>query len=60
MRKIVFLGMKAFEFVRVGNRLDFTALIYLFAFCISTFVVLEQPRDSVLPKCFYIEFDGSH
>ena len=31
--------------------MDFTALLYLFSFCISNFVVLEQPRDSVLPKC---------
>ena len=59
-----FLGDESFEFVRVGNRLmDFTALIYLFAFCISTFVVLEQPRDSVLPKCtsmkLVLHFSGS-
>ena len=47
-----FLGDESFEFVRIGNRLmDFTALMYLFGFCIATFVVLEQPRDSVLPKC---------
>ena len=31
--------------------MDFTALTYLFAFAVSKFVVLEQPRDSVLPKC---------
>ena len=47
-----FLGDEQFEFVRIGNRLmDFTALLYLFAFSIRNFVVLEQPRDSVLPKC---------
>ena len=47
-----FLGDESYEFVRIGNRLmDFTALLYLFSFCISNFVVLEQPRDSVLPKC---------
>lgn len=47
-----FLGDESFEFVRIGNRLmDFTALLYLLSFVISTFVVLEQPRDSVLPKC---------
>ena len=51
MRK-KFLGDESFEFVRIGNRLmDFTALIYLFGFSILTFVVLEQPPDSVLPKC---------
>ncbi len=48
----LFLGDEQFEFVRIGNRLmDFTALMYLFAFSIRTTVVLEQPRDSVLPKC---------
>lgn len=47
-----FLGNEQFEFVRIGNRLmDFTAMIYLLAFAVSNFVVLEQPRDSVLPKC---------
>ena len=48
----LFLGDEQFEFVRVGNRLmDFTALVNLLAFSIRNFVVLEQPRDSVLPKC---------
>ena len=47
-----FLGDEQFEFVRTGNSLmDFTALLYLFSFSIRNFVVLEQPRDSVLPKC---------
>ena len=31
--------------------LDFTALVYLFAFSMTNFPVLEQPRDSVLPRC---------
>lgn len=47
-----YLGNEQFEFVRIGNRLmDFTSMIYTFAFALSNFVVLEQPRDSVLPKC---------
>ena len=60
-----YLGDESRQFVRTGNKLmEVSAMLYFLTHLVSNIAILEQPKDSVMPKCstmkLVLEFSFSH